>query len=106
MAQNLVDRALHLAAIARTQQRVHEDVVGLQHRVGFQLAAPVAVRMLLPEQPVLGAFDAVDHLVQADVDPAKARLCAGWLQRPANVLVIMFSSTDSIHCLSNLRTDR
>ena len=72
VAQDLVDRALHLAAIARAQHRVHEDVVRLQHRIGLQLAAPVALRMLLAKQPVGGPRYALRDLVQPDVHPAIA----------------------------------
>ena len=74
MAQNLVDRALHLAAIAGTQQGVHEDVVGFKHGVGLELAAPIAVGVLLAEQPIAGSFDSRAHRLDAEVDSPKARL--------------------------------
>ncbi len=38
------------ARIAALQQRVQKDVVGLEHRIGLEFAAPVALRMLPGEE--------------------------------------------------------
>src|SRR5262249_20843220 len=57
MPENLVDRAFHLAGIPGSKQRVHEDVVSLEHDVGFEFTAPVAVRVLFAEQPVFGPLN-------------------------------------------------
>jgi len=65
MAEDLVDRALHLARIAGAKQRVHEDVVGLKHAVCFEFAAPVAIFVLLAEEPVAGPPDPVGNVFQA-----------------------------------------
>jgi hypothetical protein len=51
-----------------------EDVVGLEHAVRFQLAAPVAVRMLQAEQAILRALYAFNNMLQAEIDPPKTRL--------------------------------
>ncbi len=67
MPQNLVDAALHLAAIARTQQRMHVDVVGLEHRICFELAAPIALFGLLTQHPRHRAVDARDDFVHRKV---------------------------------------
>src|ERR1700678_1460646 len=74
MAHNLVGGALHPAAIARAEQSVDEDVVGLEHAVSFEFAAPVAVGMLQAKQPILRALDALGNVVEAEVHPAIARL--------------------------------
>ena len=74
MTQNFIDRPLHAVAIARTQKHVQEDVVGLEHGVRFEFAAPVAVRMLQAEKPVLSLLDAVDHMVQAKIHSPETRL--------------------------------
>src|ERR1700738_312138 len=74
MTENLVDRTLHPAAISRAPQGMDEDVVGLEHTVGFELTAPIAVGMLQIEQPVLGPLHAFDNVLEAKVDTPKARL--------------------------------
>ena len=74
VSKNLVDRPLHAAAIARAQQHVHKDVVGLEHGVGFEFATPVALRMLQPEQPILGFLNAGNNVVEAKIQAAETRL--------------------------------
>ena len=56
VAQNLSEGALHAFRIARVEQRVQEDVIGLQHRVGFELPAPITVGVLLREQILASAM--------------------------------------------------
>jgi len=58
------------ARIARAQQRMHEDVIRLEHDVCFELTAPVAIFVLLTQQPIFGAANPVNHLVQPEVKPA------------------------------------
>ena len=53
---------------------MHEDVVGLQHAVRLQLAAPVSIGVLQAKQPALRAFNARADQIQAKVHPSKARL--------------------------------
>jgi len=48
-------RFLKAIRIAGPQQRVQEDVIGLESRVGLKLTAPVAVFVLLREEVVAGA---------------------------------------------------
>ena len=43
--------------IAAFQQSMQKDVVGLEHGVGFELAAPVAFRMLAREDVVGGSLN-------------------------------------------------
>ncbi len=74
VTQNLVQRALHFAGLARSKQRVHKDVVGLEHHIGFELSTPIAIFVLLTQQPVRGATNAVQNLVEAKVQPAEPRL--------------------------------
>ena len=74
VAENLVGGTLHPAVITAAEQRMHEDVVALEHGVCFELAAPVAIGMLLAQQPLGGAGDALSYAVKAEVDSAKARL--------------------------------
>ncbi len=50
VAHHLGEGALEAAGIAALEQRVQKDVVGFEHGIGFELAAPVAVRMLLREK--------------------------------------------------------
>ena len=57
LAQDLRDRPLHLALVACTEQRVHHDVVGFEGGVCFQLAAPIAIGVLLGKQIILGPSD-------------------------------------------------
>ncbi len=72
VAHHLSERALQAAGIAAFEQRVQKDVVGLEHRVGFELAAPVAVGMLQGEEEIARAGDRRSRLGQIRVDSAKA----------------------------------
>ena len=63
LAQDLGDCPLHLALVAGAQQRVHHDVVGFEGGVGFQLAAPIAIRVLLGKQKIPGPRDGGLYLV-------------------------------------------
>src|SRR5258708_36533797 len=48
--------------------------MGVEHRVRFPVAAPVAMRMLQAQQPVRRLRDDFGYLAQADVHTAVARL--------------------------------
>ena len=63
LAQNFLDRALHLALVAGTQQRMHHDVVGFERAVRFQLAAPVPIGMLLGKEEIAGPPNRVFYLI-------------------------------------------
>ena len=62
---------MQTAGIAALKQRVQEDVIGFEHRVGFELAAPVALGMLLREQEVARLRDCVVNMSQIRVDAAE-----------------------------------
>ncbi len=83
VSQNLINGALHLPAVARAEQRVHEDIVGLQHRVGFQFAAPVAIGMLQSQQPVRTATDRIGNAREAYVHASITRLHRRRLRIPS-----------------------
>ena len=95
MAKNLIHRALHPARIARTQQRMHEDVVGLEHDICLELAAPVPIGMLLPQQPVLGASNAVDDMIESKIKSAEARLTSTGPDFCGLTLTLLPSNQDS-----------
>ena len=50
MAQNPVRRLLKAFLIPGPEQRVQQDVIGLERGVGFELPAPVSFFMLLREK--------------------------------------------------------
>jgi len=50
VAHHLGERALKPAWIAAFQLRMQIDVVGLEHRIGFQFPTPIPIGMLLGEQ--------------------------------------------------------
>jgi len=52
---------------------MQKDVVGFEHGVGFELAAPVAVRMLQREEVVPRLADAGFDIGNIGVDAAKTR---------------------------------
>ena len=69
VAHHLAAGALQTARIAALEQGVEEDVVGLEHRIGFEFAAPVAVRMLpgqdVVRRPADGGLDISQVRIQA-----------------------------------------
>jgi hypothetical protein len=48
-----------------------EDVICLQHGVGFKLTAPVAVAMLQAEHPIAGARNGSLHLPERGIQASK-----------------------------------
>jgi len=77
VTQNPVRRLLEALLIARPQQRVQQDVVGLQRGVGFQFAAPVALFVLLGEQPFARRRDGRAHAAGQFLNFAEAKLWGG-----------------------------
>ena len=58
----------HPAFIASAQQRMNHDVVGLERRVGFQLAAPIALGLLLREQKIPRGVNCLLDFVQTGIE--------------------------------------
>src|SRR5579864_717370 len=56
-AQDVVRAFLEALLSSGAEERVHQDVIGLESGVGFEFAAPVAVLVLLTEQPLARAVD-------------------------------------------------
>ena len=50
MSNNPVCRLREALGIAGSQQGVQQNVIGLERGIGFEFAAPVAVRVLLREK--------------------------------------------------------
>ena len=71
VAEDFGQGALHAGGIAAFEKHVQEDVVSLEHGVGFELAAPVAVRMLLAEDEIAGAAESEVDLRKIGVDAPK-----------------------------------
>jgi len=67
VAHHLSERTLEPARIARFQERVQEDIVGLEHRVGFEFPAPITIRVLQGEQEVPRADDGRLNICQVRV---------------------------------------
>ena len=57
VAHDFCEGALEAAWIAAFEECVEEDVVGLEHGIGFEFAGPVAFRMLFGEEEVTRADD-------------------------------------------------
>ena len=73
VAHHLSACAFEAAGIAGFEQSVEEDVVGLEHRVGLELAAPEALGMLLREQEFPRAEDCRLHLGQIRIEATEFR---------------------------------
>ena len=65
--------ALEPARIAALEQRVKKDVIGLEHRIGFELAAPVALWVLLGEKEVARLKDGGLDIRQVRIDAPEPR---------------------------------
>ena len=57
MPEDVVRAFLESLLITRAQQNVHQDVVGFESGIGFELAAPVAVLVLLRKDPLARAIN-------------------------------------------------
>ena len=75
MQKNLVDRALHLAAVSRSEEGVHEDIVGLEHAICFEFPTPVSVGVLQSKQPAGRLLNTFRDVFQTDVDAAESWRC-------------------------------
>ena len=71
VAHHLCEGAPQAARVAGFEKGVEEDVVGLEHRVGFEFAAPIAVRMLAGEDVPRGALDGGPDLGQVCIDSSE-----------------------------------
>jgi len=56
-AEDLVEGPLEAAWITAIEKLMKENIICLEHRVGFELAAPISIRMLDREQIILGPRD-------------------------------------------------
>ena len=74
MLQNVARSLGHALGIAGSQQNVQHDVVGFEGGVGFQLAAPVALFVLLGEQAVARAVNGRSHAADQIVNFSEAHL--------------------------------
>ena len=57
MAKNVIGSLLEAILIARTEDGVHQDVIGFERGVGFEFATPISVLMLLRKEPPAGRID-------------------------------------------------
>ena len=55
--EDVVGGFLKALRIAGAEQRVQQDVIGFESGIGFELAAPVAVLVLLGEKIFAGGFE-------------------------------------------------
>ena len=72
VAHHLRERATKPARIAAFQKCVQEDVVGFEHRVGFEFPVPIAVWVLPREQVLAGADNGRLHIRQVRIHPPEA----------------------------------
>ena len=61
LLQNVARSFRHALRIAGAQQHVQDDVVGFERGIGFQLAAPVTLFVLLGKEAVAGAVNGRSH---------------------------------------------
>ena len=54
---------------------MQKDVVGFEHRVGFELAAPVAIGMLLRNEVIARANNGSINFRQIRIDTPELRNC-------------------------------
>ena len=71
IAPDLGHGPLQTTGVTRLEQRVKEDVVGLEHRICFEFTAPVAVRVLLGEKVFARAEDGLFDVCQVLIDAAE-----------------------------------
>ena len=71
VAHHLSERAAQPAGIAALKQRMQQDVVGLEHGVGFEFAAPVAVGVLQTEEKIARAGKGRVYVRHVRVNAAK-----------------------------------
>jgi len=77
MAQDVVGTLLETFLVAGSEQDVKQDVIGFERGVGFELASPVAIFVLLGEKPFAGAVDGGRDAVRKIFDFAEAQLRSG-----------------------------
>src|ERR1051326_2025994 len=77
VSQDVVRALLETLLVAGTKQRVHQDVVGFECRIGFEFAAPVAVFVLLGEKPFAGAVNRGGDAGRKVIDFSEAELGGG-----------------------------
>jgi len=75
-SEDLRKRAPHPLRVTAVEQRVHVDVVRLEHRVGLKLAAPESFRILLGEKIIPRTGDGRFHPGQFGFLPADSRFCS------------------------------
>ena len=64
---------MQAGGVAGFEQRVQEDVVGFEHGIGFQFAAPEAVGMLKGEKVFARDEDGFFYIRQVLIDAAESR---------------------------------
>src|SRR5215469_12733042 len=74
VSQNLIGALLEALLITGPQERMHQNVIGFETAVGFELAAPVAIFVLLREQPFAGSVDGRGYTTRKVVNFPEAKL--------------------------------
>src|SRR5258708_1900833 len=86
VANNLGHRALHAAAVSCTKQSVNDDVIGFECGIGFELAAPVPIFMLLRKQVVARALHAVGNTSEHVLNLSEEHLRGMLVERAHDLL--------------------
>jgi hypothetical protein len=73
IAHHFSARAGEAAWVAALKQRVEKDVIGLEHRIAFELAAPVTFRMLLGEKKLARLMDSGPNVSQVCIHASELR---------------------------------
>src|SRR5580700_3599808 len=74
MLNNPVRGFLEALGVARSEQRVQQNVIRLQGGVGFQFPAPIAIFMLGGEEKLAGGAHGGGYAAGQPVDLAKTKL--------------------------------
>ena len=74
MAQNPVRSLLKALLIAGPEQRVQQDVIGLERGIGFEFAAPVPFLVLLREEIFARRRDRGAHAAAQFLNFSEAKL--------------------------------
>src|SRR5712691_5369728 len=81
MTEDVVRALLKTFLVSCPQKRVHEDVIGFKRAVGFEFAAPVALFVLLREEPVARTVNSGGHAAGKVINFPEAEL---WSRRSRN----------------------
>src|SRR5580658_6689201 len=77
MADNPVRSLAEALGVARTEESVEENVIGLEGGVGFEFAAPIAFVVLRGKEEFAGGTDGGGNTAEQAVDLAKTKLWCG-----------------------------